>query len=160
MAQAPRPVFLLLGVGAVLFVALLFGAVWFLTPELGPDNQFGSVGAVRDLDLLYSRIEHSPHDAALGIGNDKIGERKTRRLPRSWMPPRFAIWGSHDGETGGIFTSGEVVALYDANDSLVAIEFLGRRSYYVSRNATLLPQGYKTQRRLAEKPIFVTALAY
>ena len=118
-------------------------------------RQFGTMEALLDLERLYARVESSPLDPALGPAYGKPDAAKIRRVPRSWMPPRFATWGGHgDSE---IFVPGEVMVHYSPNDALVAIEFFGRHGCFVSRDAAYLPSQFKALYRLAERPLFVTA---
>ena len=155
MWRVVKAILAAIGVVVVFLLAVRMCMPWlFEGVEQSMRREFGSHEAVYDLEAIFSRLERSPHDAALGPAYTKSNSMKTRRVPRSWMPQRFSTWG-RDG-SGDVFVPGEVMAHYDASDSLVALEFFGRHTCIVSRDASYLPSQFRTLYRVAERPIWVT----
>ncbi len=120
---------------------------------------FGTPEAIKDLDQLYHRVESSPQDPQLGEVYEWSDATTFRRIPYSWLPPRFRNWtGAVD--TGEILLPGTVTAHYSAAHLLTSIRFFGRRDLIVSREPPLLPSRFREVHRLAEGPLFVTAIVW
>jgi hypothetical protein len=138
----------LASIGAVTLALLAFKLV---TPVISYEEMirrhFGSPEAIRELGVLYDRVEKSGESLA------PAGAR-VRDIPRDWMPEKFSF------EWGTLYYRGEasrVVAHFDDHGGLVAIEFDGSRcGCYVSRDAARCPRQFRTLQRLSDGPLYVT----
>jgi hypothetical protein len=146
-------------------LALICGAVALLINSQAPSydkrakEEFGSAAAIHAIEKLYSRIADAPNNPELKTLTAVYrlpGYAKVLRVPKAWMPKEFSQWGSVlDSE---LIEPTEVVAYYDTNNTLLAIEFLGTRyGCFISRDANRCPPRFDTLNRLAENPLFITA---
>ena len=122
-------------------------------------EEFGSPEAIRAIEKLYGRIENAAANSELKILQNpyRFPEYATvRRIPEAWVPQEFPDWGAFlDTER---VEGTDIVAYFDSNNALVAIEFLGTRyGCFISRDPSRCPRGFNRLNRLTEKPLFITS---
>jgi hypothetical protein len=121
--------------------------------------EFGSPQAIAEIAALFTRVEAAKGDPALETitYTRPGGFHRLRRIPASWLADRFEdLWRrTHQGNSP---SWGDVLACYDADDTLVGIEFYASRyGCFATRDATRCPPGFDldTLHRLANQPILV-----
>jgi hypothetical protein len=129
------------------------------------ERDFGGPAQAAVLTALYERIEaRSP--AGLGlvevqpIDSSEFGFPKTFALPKNLIPKECASrWlGRPATEERSLATWWEVLAHYDENDRLQALEFYGSRyGGFVSRDPGLKPKMPGNLKQLHDGPIHITA---
>lgn len=147
-------------------IALMFYLLHFATDyEKMAQRDFGGPAKAELLTALYEKIEEGdPSDLGLVevdlIGPAEYGFPKTRALPQDLIPKECGLWFGHlVAEEGSSLPSyGEVLAHYDGDDRLQAIEFYGSRyGGFVSRDPGLKPLFPGELKRLKDGPICITA---
>ncbi len=129
------------------------------------ERDFGGPAQAAVLTALYERIEGgSP--AGLGLvevhpmDSSEFGFPKTRALPQSLIPKECgSIWFGHPATNEpSLVTWGEVLAHYDEDDRLQALEFYGSRyGGFVSRDPGMKPKMPGNLKQLHDGPIHITA---
>jgi hypothetical protein len=129
------------------------------------DRNFGGPAKAALLTALYEKIEGGD-PADLGLVEvyltepAEYGFPKTRALPQNLIPKECGPWFGHlASEEEPLLPSwGEVLAHYDDDDRLQAIEFYGSRyGGFVSHDPSLKPTMRGRLKRLNEGPIYITA---
>lgn len=147
-----------IGALAVVFVPIVLAAVKLApTYERTGREVFGTPEALADLAALYSKIEAAPHDDALRpVTHFPPVRGKSRRIPRAWLPPRFAKdWGTDSSEL--MVRPPDVFAYYDAEDRLIGVQFGSTRSgCFLSREPMACPRSFGSLHRLQGEPLYVT----
>jgi hypothetical protein len=129
------------------------------------NRNFGGPAKAALLTALYEKIEGGdPSDLGLVevylIEPAEYGFPKTRALPQDLIPKECGLWFGHlASEEGPSLPSwDEVLAHYDADDRLQAIEFYGSRyGGVLSRDPSLKPRMWGRLKRLNGGPIYITA---
>ena len=154
--------------------ALLAGSVAiviFLFVKFAPDydamaeRDFGGPAKADLLTSLYEKIEAgSPEGLGLvdlhPMDSSNFGFPKTRTLPKSLIPKECgSSWFGHPAAEGpSLVMWGEVLAHYDGEDRLQALEFYGSRyGGFVARDPGLKPVFPGELKRLKDGPIYITA---
>lgn len=147
-------------------IAFMFYLYHLATDYDGTANRnFGGPAKATLLTALYEKIEGGdPSDLGLVevylIEPAEYGFPKTRALPQDLIPMECGMWFGHPAfEEGPSLPSyGEVLAHYDDNDRLQAIEFYGSRSGgFISRDPSLKPRMRGRLERLNDGPLYITA---
>lgn len=129
------------------------------------ERDFGGPAKADLLTALYEKIEGGD-PSNLGLVEvllmepAEYGFPKTRALPKSLIPKEYgSSWFGHPATEGpSLVTWGEVLAHYDGEDRLQALEFHGSRyGGFVSRDPGLKPVFPGELKRLKDGPIYITA---
>jgi len=129
------------------------------------ERDFGGPAQAAVLTALYERIE-AGSPAGLGlvevqpVDSSEFGFPKTFALPKNLIPKECASrWlGRRATEERFLATWWEVLAHYDEEDRLRALEFYGSRyGGFVSRDPGLKPKMPGVLKRLKDGPIYITA---
>ena len=129
------------------------------------ERDFGGPEKADLLTALYEKIEvGDPADLGLvevdHIDSSEFGLPRTRALPKSLIPEECgSIWFGHPATEGpSLVMWGEVLAHYDEEDRLQALEFYGSRyGGFLSRDPSLKPTMRGELKRLNEGPVYITA---
>ena len=129
------------------------------------DRNFGGPAKAALLTALYEKIEGGD-PADLGLVEvyltepAEYGFPKTRALPQNLIPMECGPWFGHlaSEEEPLVPSWGRVLAHYDDDDRLQAIEFYGSRSGgFLSRDPNLKPKMRGRLERLNDGPLYITA---
>lgn len=149
------------------FAAIVIALFVTLAPNYDAmaERDFGGPEKAALLTALYEKIEGGdPADLGLVevdlIEPAEYGFPKTRALPQDLIPKECGLWFGHLASDEGPYLPswGEVLAHYDDDDRLKAIEFYGSRyGGFVSRDPGLKPVFPGELKRLKDGPIYITA---
>ena len=128
-------------------------------------RNFGGPAKAALLTALYEKIEGGdPSDLGLVevllMEPAEYGFPRTRALPQDLIPKECGLWFGHLASEEGpsLPSGGEVLAHYNDDDRLQAIEFYGSRSGgFLSRDPSLKPKMRGKLKRLNDGPIYITA---
>jgi hypothetical protein len=126
-------------------------------------RDFGGRARVAAIVELYEHVEKSPPTDFVAIEDDPemFGFPRTRIIPASAIPKEVDDkWRKKPYDRGSVVLAdfGDVLAHYDGQHQLRAIEFFGSRyGGFVSRDPALKPKMWGELQQLAGAPIFITA---
>ena len=149
------------------FAAIVIALFVTLAPNYDAmaERDFGGPAKAELLAALYEKVEGGdPADLGLVevdlIEPEEYGFPKTRALPQELIPKECgSTWFGHPAaEEPSVVMWGEVLAHYDGEDRLQALEFYGSRyGGFVSRDPGLKPVFPGELKRLKDGPIYITA---
>jgi hypothetical protein len=122
-------------------------------------REFAAPRRIVLLQKLYADIEEDriPFAELIAVNEMVKSGYRVWKVPQKRIPKDFNSWGVSDNHSTPEWR--DVLAYFDADRKLVAVEFLGSRyGCYLSKIPDMCPANFSSLHRVSESPLFITVV--